>query len=151
MKQLNMLLLESGIKNFSAPELTKGMSVPEEYHANIVPTLILLQSIRDYLGRPIRINSAYRTPEFNKSLGGKADSMHLLFNAIDFKPKGFTSEDLVKLTEDIEDNKFATMTLWFGKLITLTPEMLGIGLYDNFIHLDTRGLLNKKSPARWIK
>jgi len=26
---------------------------------------------------------------------------------------------------------------------------MGLGLYKTFIHIDTRGVLGRKSPARW--
>jgi len=149
MQGLNELLMQSDIRNFSAEELYKKNRPPEELFVNIIPTLTLLQNIRDAIGRPIKINSAYRDASHNLAVGGKKDSLHLLFNAIDFKPFAYTEYELIRLVEDLEHNRFACLVTWREKLTTLTPNILGIGLYENFIHLDTRGLLGLKTPARW--
>lgn len=49
-----------------------------------------LQAIRDYFGAPVIINSAYRTPEYNKKIGGAAKSYHLSGQAFDIAVKGKT-------------------------------------------------------------
>ena len=36
-----------------------------------------LQKIRDHFGKPIKINSAYRTAAHNKAVGGSPNSQHL--------------------------------------------------------------------------
>ena len=149
MLELNSFIERSGIRSFSANELVKHTMPPEHLHCNIIPTLTMLQAIRDFLGRPIKINSCYRDEKYNQAVGGKKNSLHIQFNAVDFKPVAFASEDLENLAAEIDNNKFASLTVWGNKLITLTPDLLGIGLYDNFIHLDTRGLLGLKAPARW--
>lgn len=41
------------------------------------------EPIREYLGRPIRVNSGYRSPAVNKRIGGAATSQHSLGEAID--------------------------------------------------------------------
>lgn len=43
-----------------------------------------IQQVRDLLGKPIKINSAYRSFLLNKEVGGKADSQHLYGQAVDF-------------------------------------------------------------------
>jgi hypothetical protein len=150
MIQLDKFIENSGIRSFSAGELVKHNMPPEALYQNIIPTLTILQAIRDFLGRPIKINSCYRDEKYNQAVGGKKNSLHMQFNAIDFKPAGFTPRELSDLAEDIDANKFAVMTVWGNKLITLTPDILGVGLYDTFIHIDTRGLLGLKAPARWV-
>jgi len=42
-----------------------------------------LQKIRDYFDKPIIIVSAYRTPTYNKKVGGAANSNHLKGMAYD--------------------------------------------------------------------
>lgn len=69
--------------------------VPLQMRANIVTTMKVLDELRDYYGDPIIINSSYRTPEVNKKIGGKDNSIHLLFNAIDFTVKN--RQDLMGL------------------------------------------------------
>lgn len=35
-----------------------------------------LQQIRDHFGKPVKINSGYRSPAHNKAVGGMANSYH---------------------------------------------------------------------------
>ena len=35
-------------------------------------------------------------------------------------------------------------------MVTITPNLMGVGTYKNFIHIDTRGLLGRHSPAIWF-
>lgn len=43
----------------------------------------ILQPIRDRYGKPIYVNSGYRSPALNKAVGGVANSEHLTGNAVD--------------------------------------------------------------------
>ena len=45
--------------------------------------LAKLDKAREYAGVPFRINSAFRTPEHNKEIGGVANSSHLKGLAVD--------------------------------------------------------------------
>lgn len=148
-EEINLLLYQFEVNNFKADELTRGHVVPKALRENIIPTIVILQNIREYLGAPVMINSGYRPEDYNRKVGGKPNSLHLKFNAIDFFPIGPFKDRLQDLVDDIADNKFAAQIYWNDKLTTITPEVMGIGLYDTFIHLDTRGLLGMKAPARW--
>ena len=66
-------------KNFSLKEFQcKGScsdcgddcEMPQEVYENIIKLSQQLQILRDYTGRPITINSAYRSPEHNAKIGG---------------------------------------------------------------------------------
>ena len=59
-----------------------------------------LQEIRDKIGVPITINSAYRCPEVNKAVGGSATSWHQQGLAADINAKGYTQEQLVRWIKD---------------------------------------------------
>lgn len=60
-------------------------------------TADLMQEIRDLLGKPIIITSAYRCPELNKAVGSKPSSQHLQGLACDFIcPEFGTPEQIVK-------------------------------------------------------
>lgn len=129
-----------GIINFTPAEVMNGNDeIPDGVIDNIKVTLQLLQAIRDDVGA-VDIHSTYRSPERNKQCGGKPDSLHLAFNAIDFCPLGFRPGDLQELYREIVAGKFRSV---------VSPKQMGIGLYPNFIHVDTRGLLGRKAPARW--
>lgn len=59
---------------------------------------IILQPIRDYVKRPIRINSGYRSPAKNASVPGSSKtSQHMLGEAADIAVPGFTDAQLRQL------------------------------------------------------
>lgn len=88
----------------------------------------MLQELRDLLGRPLIINSAYRSPEHNANVGGARASMHLRAQAFDVN----------MANHDPHVFEQAARAVGFK----------GIGRYPsarhNFIHIDTR-----TSPAQW--
>lgn len=86
--------------------------------------LFKLQELRDRVGVPITIVSAYRTPEYNKKCGGSPKSQHMEGKAIDIQIKDFTPAKVAVLAESLEFD--------------------GIGIYSTFTHLDVRGY-----KARW--
>jgi len=47
------------------------------------PALDLLQALRDRLGVPLIVHSAYRSPDYNRQVGGAKQSMHLQGAAFD--------------------------------------------------------------------
>jgi len=56
----------------------------------------LLEKVRDVLGRPIFINSGYRSPEVNKGVKGQAISQHCFGCAADIKVNGLTPDQIIK-------------------------------------------------------
>lgn len=86
----------------------------------------LLQNIRNHFGKPITINSAYRTSAYNKKIGGAAKSQHCLGTAADIVIKGVSPLVIAQYAESILTSKG------------------GVGLYKTFTHVDVR-----KSRARW--
>ena len=82
-------------KHFSINELTKSMTatrlginnIPSHSElANLTILVgVLLQPFRDYLGKPLRVNSGYRSPALNKAIGGSANSQHCKGQAVDFE------------------------------------------------------------------
>jgi len=73
--------------------------------ANIVllhPALIIaLQTIRDHVGKPIRVNSAFRSPTHNKTIGGASNSLHTLGLAADVVIDGMTPIEVASLASDM--------------------------------------------------
>ncbi len=60
--------------NFTLREL----AAPGARYARVAPALVqALQAVRERLGRPLKIDSAYRYPALNASLGGDSNSEHL--------------------------------------------------------------------------
>ena len=57
----------------------------------------VLQPLRDYYGKPIRVNSGYRSPELNKAVGGSSNSQHMLGQAADIEIVGVTNPALCRM------------------------------------------------------
>ena len=58
--------------NLSEFDCHDGTSIPKELMPNTLKLAKNLQVIRDHIGKPIRINSAYRTTAYNKEEIGRA-------------------------------------------------------------------------------
>mgnify|MGYP003341284495 CR=1 FL=1 len=91
--------------NFTLEELThseiaerQGLdNTPnEDVKANLVRLAKFLEQVRTVLGRPVMVNSAYRSPEVNAAVGSKPTSQHCLGCAADIKVPGLTPDNIVK-------------------------------------------------------
>lgn len=118
--------------NFSLEEFKckDGTYVPNNLLPNVLELAKNLQVLRDYIGKPIVINSAYRTSLYNKKVGGANNSQHLVAKAGDLKVDGMTPKALAEAIE---------LLIKEGKM-----KQGGIGVYKTFTHYDIRGV-----KARW--
>lgn len=87
--------------------------------ANLASLWDVLNYLRDKLGQPIIINSAYRTPEVNKSVGGAKRSLHMQGRAADICTQPMYLGELWKLVEH------------YDSLYGLSEKIL----YPSFIHI----------------
>ena len=93
----------------------------------ISPELVeILQKIRNHFKVAVTINSGYRTPAYNKKIGGATYSQHTYGTAVDIKVKGIKPKTVAQYVE------------------TLMPNTGGIGIYSNFTHVDVR-----EEKSRW--
>lgn len=89
------------------------------YETIITPLLVVyLQRIRNHFDAPVIINSGYRCNKHNKAVGGASGSKHRTGAAADIKVKGVSPRRVAQYAETIG--------------------IRGIGLYDTFVHIDTR-------------
>ena len=91
----------------------------------------VLQNIRNHFGKAVTINSAYRSPVYNKKVGGVSNSQHVKGTAADICISGVNPKEIAQYAEYI------------------MPKKGGIGLYDStksgrFVHIDVRA-----NRARW--
>ena len=111
-------------ENFSLKEFAchDGSETPNDVLQRLQIVAVQLQKVRDFLGKPININSGYRSPAHNKSIGGVSNSQHVLGNASDITVKGMSPEEVKQVLEGLID----------------TGEILqgGIGIYNSFVHYD---------------
>ena len=155
------------LQHFSAAELLVSTSKPgnaeppERIWPNIVPTIIILDKLRETLGKPITISSCYRNRVYNQRIGGVKLSQHTAFTAIDFKVRNVSPQRVKNQLIDWRDNgeEFLLPFPIERKRVTVQGETIGqtslhqydvdhqrffqfdggIGVYRTFVHLDTRG------------
>jgi len=87
-----------------------------------------LQALRERIGKPFIVVSAYRSPAHNKRVKGASKSFHMNGVAFDISMRNHDPHEFKRIAEEMGFD--------------------GIGTYPpargNFIHIDTRGYL-----ARW--
>lgn len=83
----------------------------------------ILDILRNQVGKPVIINSGYRTPTRNKAVNGAKYSYHMRGMAADIRVNGTSPKEIA------------------NKLNKIVPNECGIIVYDNWVHFDTR---NKK-------
>lgn len=98
-----------------------------------VATFIVLEVVRVHFGVPVTINSACRCEKYNKEVGGSPESKHIC-DDYNFEP---TAADIV-----VEDIPPMEVYLFLKGLPY--ANLLGLGDYETFTHVDTRGY-----TARW--
>ena len=87
----------------------------------INPELVsYLQKARSHFGKPMNINSAYRTVYHNSKVGGVVNSQHLFGGAADVYIPGVSVREL------------------YDYLCQIAGNSCGIGIYDTFVHFDVR-------------
>lgn len=95
-----------------------------EWQSHVNPNV--LPEVRDKLialaqsvGRPLRLNSGYRTPEYNASIGGAKNSMHVQRKAVDIQWPLSGTDGKRQFIQKAIDAGFS-----------------GIGCYNSFMHAD---------------
>jgi uncharacterized protein YcbK (DUF882 family) len=119
-------------KDFNRSEFdcNDGSAMPKEVLLNIQKLANQLQVLRDCLGVTITVNSGYRSPSYNKKIGGVSNSQHVIGKAADITAKGYTPAQVYARIEEL----------------IKSGDMLqgGLGSYSTFTHYDIR-----KTRARW--
>ena len=119
-------------ENFSLSEFDckDGTELPTALLPNVLDLADNLQVLRDYLGVPISINSAYRTLEYNRKIGGATNSQHLLAKAADIVVESKSPDEVANIIKYLISE---------GKMM-----QGGLKAYKTFTHYDIRGY-----KARW--
>lgn len=94
--------------------------VQSHVNPRVLPELwTKLENFAKSLGRPITLNSAYRTPEYNARVGGARNSMHVQRKAADVQWGTSSVQGRVDMIQRAVD-----------------AGLTGIGCYNGFIHVD---------------
>ncbi len=116
--------------NWSEFQSNDGAPMPPEVAANVKELAKNLEVIRAAVGKPLKINSGYRSPAWNKKVGGVPGSQHQQGKAADIVANGISSAQLHAIVLDLIKQ---------GKI-----KPGGVGKYDTFVHYDIRG-----TNTRW--
>jgi peptidase M15-like protein len=99
-----------------------------ETQRQIRATAAWAEKVRIALGNvPMRVNSWYRCPVYNRQIGGASDSQHLQGKAIDFGCKTLSPRTVQQILRKRRDL------------------VIGLGSYSGFTHADRRD----GPPATW--
>lgn len=85
-----------------------------------LPMVRQLQKIRDHFGKPVTINSGYRSRTHNKNVGGTSNSFHVKGRAFDIVVKDIQPADVARYAAEIG--------------------IKGIIRYNTFTHVDSRAI-----------
>lgn len=114
-------------KNFNSSELDCKCSYKSCTHTLIdLEHLVELQKFRDESG-PIKITSAYRCERHNKAVGGSTKSRHLVGVATDIQVSNMSPKEVADSLDYLN----------------------GVGVYNTFVHIDSRELEVGQNVARW--
>ena len=92
--------------------------------ANLTRLAKFLEEVRRVVGRPIMVNSAYRSPKVNEAVGSKPTSQHCNGCAADIKVPGLTPNDIVNFV--IKSN------IEYDQLIREFDSWVHISIPNNF-------------------
>ncbi len=84
-------------------------------------TLKVMQAIRIYFGKPVRVTSGCRCKEHNAKIGGVKNSRHMLGKACDFQIKGVSPVEITAFIDKRYGDRFS------------------VGTYKTFNHIDSQG------------
>jgi len=98
-------------ENFSLQEMIKSQTAERKGIDNKPsdPSVItnlqtlcekVLQPVRDHYGRPVVINSGYRSPKLNKAIGSSSKSQHTKGEAADIEIPGVSNKELAEYIRD---------------------------------------------------
>jgi hypothetical protein len=126
------LLDDAGVRYFTADEVffrgarDAKLQLNTDPPRSLWPSLLAVTKVADEarhrIGRPLRINSAYRSPAYNRALPGSAsNSIHMKGGALDLSGSPATLHRILA--------QMRAEGLFRG----------GIGRYKTFVHVDVRG------------
>lgn len=121
-------LKKDGEKKLSANFKVKEFACKDGSDKVLIDTELveLLQKIRNHFNKSVKITSGFRTTTHNKKVGGTKNSYHLVGMASDIKVTGVNPILVAMYAEKLNAG--------------------GIGVYSNFVHVDTRD-----KQSRWIE
>lgn len=126
-------------KYFSEKEMRIDGATPEHIKLNAYNVAEkVMDPLREFIKKPITVNSWYRSPEYNKKVGGAKNSQHTLGEAVDFVVKGMTIEEIYAI--------IIRMGLVFDQLI------MEYGNGTTWVHISLKRVgTNRKEKLKAVK
>jgi len=131
------LLDEAGVRYFTAEEvffrgardarLNLNTDPPRGFWPSLLAVVKIADEARHRLGKPLKINSGFRSVAYNRAIRGAANSLHTKAAALDLSGSPATLHRI--LTEMRREGLFRG----------------GLGRYKTFVHVDVRG-----KNADWV-
>lgn len=117
--------------HFKTRGRTSNSLPPKAYWNNISKTLKVIDKMTTRIGSPLReFTSVYRSPRYNRAVGGKSKSYHMQNLACDIQYKGASPYRVSHIAKQLRSQGY-----YKG----------GVGRYSSFVHVDTRG-----SNVSWV-
>ena len=129
-------------KNFTLEELcTTNVSLPnlpDQQEIRSLQLLVknILQPLRELYGKPIKINSGFRSLAVNKSVGGVLTSQHTKGEAADI-----SCDDNAKLFKLIKDKFVFDQLIWEG----------GNDFQPSWVHISYKSAGNRNQKLKMVK
>lgn len=152
--ELEVFIDRLGLRHFKGREFTpywdskrgkvKNTVPPSPLWPRIVPTLIVLDEVRERLGYAIRLTSTYRKPAYNAAVGGEPNSFHMRFMAVDWQGRHGSPPMWAACVKSLRGKRFVLPgnggDFLFGG---------GVGVYPTFVHVDCRPAKAGGPYANW--
>lgn len=114
-------------------------NIPGDLELKAMKTLALMvfEPLHDWYGKPIRVDSFFRCPGLNQSIGGALSSQHCKGEAIDIK----AGEDTALLFHWIKNNLEFDQLIW----------EFGNDKNPDWVHVSYRDGKNRKQVLKGVK
>jgi zinc D-Ala-D-Ala carboxypeptidase len=100
MKLSKHFTLEECERSQTASRLKIYNGAHPEAIKNLIRLAKKMERVRELLGSPIDVSSAYRSLRLNRAVGGADTSQHMDGLAMDFTSSGYTVKQIVQLIKD---------------------------------------------------
>ena len=141
---LGQRLRDIGVRHFKAKEFlylggshydpnsrAYGLNrlMPDSQLGEVIQNAIVLDAAREELLGPVITLSIYRSPAYNRAIGGAANSFHRVSKAVDATPRDPSKiRQFQRILRRLRDEGF-----WSG----------GLGIYSGFAHIDHGTVRNR--------
>ncbi len=125
-------------RNFRLSEFVSSVRQRGESRAYVDPEIVShVQEIRSGLGRPLDLNSGFRSPEHNRAVGGATFSRHIYGDALDID----VDQSLPDANQRAQEifNEAQDVDVDFVLPLTETTVSVGGSQRVSWVHIDDRG------------